>query len=203
MKLRSIAIALLIVATAPTFGKVLTRPFFLGCHPVGFAFSENGIILNPLTVEDQQQTLYLFHNRSIADIKIKANEQVDPNLVPSLTVKLNGDSWGAFATLKSGLVFLCYTDQGAQVNCQNVLEVCQYPRAKFSGANNGTYWVSSNQTKFAARDEVVHKGILLKNWYPGWQSTEIAIPATPATPAISAAATPATPPIPTNPAIHK
>ena len=49
-----------------------------------------------------------------------------------------------------------------EVNCQDVVEVCQYPRAKFASHNQGNYWISTNRSKYGTRNEVIRKGILLK-----------------------------------------
>lgn len=172
MKLRILATTFLILATSSVLAKEVKQPFFLGCHPVGYTFTQNGVVVNPLIVEEQKQTLYLFHNRATTDIKIKADLLTDPNLIPALTIDLSGDNWATFATHKTGLSFACYNLKGEQVSCKDVLEICQYPRAKFSGGNNGTYWLAVNQSKFAARDEAVRKGVLLRNWYPGWQQPQ-------------------------------
>lgn len=173
MKIRSLVIALAFLTTGETFAKDVKPQFFLGCHPVGHVFTEKGVVINPLVVEDQHQTLYLFHNRATSEIKVKADQHVDPNFVPALTINLSGDNWATFVTRKTDLGFECYNNRGEQISCKDVLEICQYPRAKFSGGNNGTYWLAVNQTKFAARDEAVHKGILLRNWYPGWQNPPV------------------------------
>ncbi|MDQ2993762.1 MAG: hypothetical protein M3R00_02295 [Pseudomonadota bacterium] len=173
MKLRQCVLPLLMVLATDAFGKDMVRHYFLGCHPVGFSYANQDVVLNPVIVDEIGQTVYLLHNKSPYAIQVMADRIIDGSMVPALTSQINGDNWGAFAVHQPGFALACFSEQGARVSCQNVLEVCQYPRAKFTLANRGTYWLSRNKSKYAARDDVVRKGILLRNWYPGWQSASV------------------------------
>lgn len=135
-------------------------PFPRGCEPSGFGYRDNFVVLNPTG----KQTLFLMRNRSTNTIQLERHETRDVFMSPKLQSKLAASNWAAFASDEQNLYFQCQIndDNNTLINCSNVLEICQYPRAKFALSNMGNYWVSTNKTQDAVIKESVAKGIYLK-----------------------------------------
>ncbi len=136
-------------------------PFPKGCEVTGFAFADNFLVLN----DKGDQTLYLIQNRSEQQIELERHETRDVFMSPQLQSKLEPTNWSAFASDVENLHFKCLShleNNTAQVNCGDVLEVCQYPRVKFALANMGNYWVSTNKPQEQVIKDATSKGIYLK-----------------------------------------
>ena len=132
-----------------------------GCEVRGFGYSENYLIVN----DNGAQSFYLIQNRSTTPIELQRYETREVFMSPPLTAKLEPSNWAAFASDVENLHFQCFTKQNensVKINCRDVLEVCQYPRAKFALANMGNYWVSINKTQFDVITEATNKGIYLR-----------------------------------------
>lgn len=138
-----------------------------GCEAVGFQYINNEIKLQPVKNEKNEvQTLYLLHNQ--AKFIIEVQNKVDKELIvaPIWKVSLRQKRWAAFAIDKKSILFNCKKPERngtvAAINCQDVLAICQYPRAKFSLSNLGTYWVTNNRSKNEVVRRASGKGILLR-----------------------------------------
>lgn len=132
-----------------------------GCEVAGFGFSKNYLILN----EQGQQTLYLIQNRSNKQIEIEHYEtQPDVFMSPKLESKLGPEQWSAFASDVSNMYFQCFAQNDKEriaINCNDVLDVCQYPRVKFALSNMGSYWVSTDKPQAQVIKDATAKGIFL------------------------------------------
>ncbi|AHE67071.1 hypothetical protein [Legionella oakridgensis] len=138
-----------------------TTVFPRGCEVSGFGYSDNYLILN----DKGEQTFYLIQNRSDTQIELERHETREVFMSPTLKSKLDPSQWAAFASDLENLHFKCFTHQDnnvAMVNCNDVLEVCQYPRVKFALSNMGNYWVSTNKPQAQVIKDAVAKGILLR-----------------------------------------
>lgn len=132
-----------------------------GCEVSGFGYSGRYLILNA----EGRQTFFLLQNRSTDTIQLERHETRDVFMSPKLQTFLASSQWGAFASDEQNLNFQCSikTDETLKpINCNEVLEICQYPRAKFALSNMGNYWVSTNKTQDLIIKEAVAKGVYLK-----------------------------------------
>ena len=132
-----------------------------GCEVTGFGYNQNLLILN----EKGEQSFYLIQNRSDSKIEIERHDTTDAFMSPPLLASLDPNNWGAFASDVKNLNFKCYKHNGENTNlidCRDILDVCQYPRAKFALSNRGNYWISSNKPQTEVIQEAVAKGIYLK-----------------------------------------
>lgn len=132
-----------------------------GCEVTGFNYSNQYLILN--VVGDQ--TIYFIQNRSNRPIRLERHETRDVFISPKLEANIAPGYWSAFASDEKGMNFQCAYKNDAQTirtNCADVLEVCQYPRAKFALSNMGNYWVSTNKPQALVVKEAVGKGVYLK-----------------------------------------
>ena len=132
-----------------------------GCEVIGYGYSQNFLILN----ETGDQTFYLIQNRSSKQIELQRHETQDVFMSPPLQTKLAPSRWAAFASDVENFHFNCFTQENnstAMVNCQDVLDVCQYPRVKFALSNMGNYWVSTNKSQGQVIKDAIAKGILLR-----------------------------------------
>jgi hypothetical protein len=134
-----------------------------GCEVSGFAFQQNHLVLN----DQDKQTLFLIENTGQNAIEFEHIEtQAESFMTPKLESKIAPSQWSAFSSDISNFYFKCTTtqDDGSkrQVNCQDVLSVCQYPRAQFPLSNKGSYWVSTNKELSQVIKEAAAKGIYLK-----------------------------------------
>lgn len=132
-----------------------------GCEVSGFGYNQNYLVLN----ESGNQAYYLIQNRSDAKIELERQNTDDAFMSPPLQASLEPENWAAFASDVKNLNFKCYKhieENTSSVNCQDVLEVCQYPRVRFALSNMGNYWISSNKTQSAVIQDSVAKGIYLK-----------------------------------------
>ena len=133
-----------------------------GCEASGFNFSDNYLILN----QAGRQTFFLMQNRSNQSIQLERHETHDVFMSPEMEANLAPGSWAAFASDEQNLHFQCSIKKDEsktdRVDCSAVLDICQYPRARFALSNMGNYWVSTNRPQNLVIKEAVAKGIYLK-----------------------------------------
>jgi hypothetical protein len=132
-----------------------------GCEVSGFGYTQNYLLLN----DTGKQAYYLIQNHSDAQIEMEHQEAEETFMSPPLHATLDPLAWGAFASDIKNLNFKCYKRVGEtanQVDCREVLEVCQYPRVRFALSNMGNYWVSFNKPQNEIIQDSTAKGIYLK-----------------------------------------
>ena len=86
-------------------------------------------------------------------------------MTPPLQASIDPMNWAAFASDVKNINFKCYqhvNENTVNINCEDVLEICQYPRVRFALSNMGTYWISANKSQNAIIQDAVAKGIYLK-----------------------------------------
>lgn len=160
-------IAVLLVATLLVLieceAEASTSHFPRGCEPSGFTFREGKLVLNQDTAQ-ATQTLYFLHN--ISDNATHLHFIKDPKafMNPSWSSDLASDNWSAFATDKDGITFRCKEKNkaGKKIDCDQILEICQYKNAKFATSNLGNYWIATNTSQKSVMQAASRKGILLK-----------------------------------------
>jgi len=155
---------LLSLVLTPIYAKQ-PRRFPHGCRALGSKFHHDLLVLEN-AAEEHPQTLYLVHNLSSGPITLKRKRLDSRDLAPIYKNTIKYDQWGAFATDKPMMYFACFSgdakEYSYQINCRDVLEICQYTRAKFGEGNMGNYWsVKSNGQRAAMRD-AIKQGILLR-----------------------------------------
>ncbi len=134
-----------------------------GCEVSGFAFNQGHLVVN----DNNKQTLFMLQNKGNTTIQLEHVEtRPDIFMSPKLESTLNPNQWSAFSSDMSNFYFKCSIiendNTSHQVNCENYLTVCQYPRAQFPLSNKGSYWISTNKDQNQVIQETVKKGIYLK-----------------------------------------
>ena len=132
-----------------------------GCEVTGFSYTQNYLTLN----ETGDQTYFLIQNRSDAKVQLERYDETDSFMSPPLQAVLDPTNWAAFASDMKHLNFKCYktvNENTSLIDCHQVLDVCQYPRAKFALSNMGTYWISTNKNQNDVIQDSVAKGVYLK-----------------------------------------
>lgn len=153
---KSVLLSALLVTTANAASN-----FPRGCEVTGFGFEQNFLVLN----ETGNQAYFLIQNRSNVKIELERHESEESFMSPPLQATFNPASWGAFASDVKNVTFKCYqhsNENTSAINCSDVLEVCQYPRARFALSNMGNYWIASNKSQKDIIQDSVNKGIYLK-----------------------------------------
>lgn len=132
-----------------------------GCEVTGFGYNGPNLVVN----EHGNQSFYLIQNRSKRTIELQRYETRDVFMSPPLTAKITANNWAAFASDLENMHFQCFyldPDHSQKVDCREVLDVCQYPRAKFALSNMGNYWVSTNKDQRQIINDSAAKGIYLR-----------------------------------------
>lgn len=151
----SAAMSVLLTTTAQ--GSAFPR----GCEVTGFGYNGTNLVVN----ESGNQAYYLIQNRSNKNIEMQRYETREVFMSPSLTAKILPDNWAALASDIANFNFQCFSVEetnSEKVDCREVLDVCQYPRARFALSNMGNYWVSINKSQRQIITDSVGKGIYLK-----------------------------------------
>ncbi|MGQ3887802.1 enhanced entry protein EnhB [Legionella sp. CNM-1927-20] len=152
---------LVLLAIFLTIDTIAHARFPRGCEVTGFGYNGPNLVIN----DKGGQTFYLMQNRSDYLIELRRVETEDAFMSPSLTAKINPKNWAAFASDVDNLHFQCFhieDNNTKQVDCREVLDVCQYPRVKFALSNMGNYWVSVNKTQRSVINDSTAKGIYLR-----------------------------------------
>lgn len=147
---------ILFISTIITAG-----PFPHGCEVKGFGFNNHFLVLN----EHGEQSFYLIQNHSGQEVELELYETREVFMSPKLHSRLGPQKWSAFASDIANQYVKCFTQQEEKiipVNCDEILEVCLYPRVKFALSNMGSYWVSTNKDQIQVIRDAAAKGIYLR-----------------------------------------
>lgn len=137
------------------------QSFPRGCEVTGFSFHDNYLVVN----EAGKQAFYMLQNRSDNTIELQRYETRQVFMSPPLQAILAPQNWAAFASDVQNQYFQCFRkdeENTQMVNCQDVVDICQYPRARFALSNMGNYWVSANKSLGETIRDSVGQGIYLK-----------------------------------------
>lgn len=132
-----------------------------GCEVTGFGYNGTNLVVN----DNGDQAYYLIQNRSDRVIELQRVEMRDVFMSPPLIARLEPENWAAFASDIQNFPFQCFSIEEtntAKIDCREVLDVCQYPRAKFALSNMGNYWVSTNKEQRLVIKDSTAKGIYLR-----------------------------------------
>lgn len=134
-----------------------------GCQPVGHEFKDGNLVLDQ---DESKQTLYFIHNNSNRKLHLQNMKDPGAFMTPNWETHVNHNRWVAFATDHKRIIFRCKTLSSRlgdeYTDCENILQVCQYPKAKFALSNLGNYWVSTNKSLNSTVRASIRKGILLR-----------------------------------------
>lgn len=150
-----------IISLMCVLASVQAGNFPRGCEVTGFGYNGPLLTLN----ERGEQAYYLVQNRSTHKIELQRVENRDVFMSPPLTARIQANNWAAFASDINNQLFQCFfieDDNSEKIDCRDVLEVCQYPRAKFALSNMGNYWVSINKSQHDIITDSTAKGIYLR-----------------------------------------
>ena len=141
------------------------RRFPHGCRDVGSSFKGNLLILEPES-EETPQTLFLVHNISGSPVMLKRKRVDSKDFGPNYKNVIRYNQWGIFVTDKPMLYFSCHSKPhdgySYQLDCRDVVELCQFTRAKFGDGNNGNYWAVKSNGRRAGMRDAIRQGILLR-----------------------------------------
>lgn len=132
-----------------------------GCESIGFHYSNDLLVLN----EQGHQTLYMIRNKSNHRVHLQYKEVKPVFMSPGWRTELKAQRWAAFASNETEMNFQCSIINRREIfiiPCKQVLDVCQYSRAKFAGSNMGNYWVAENKSLKGAIRASIKSGILLR-----------------------------------------
>ncbi len=138
-----------------------TAGFPRGCEVTGFGYNGTNLVLN----ENGNQAYFLVQNRSPRDIELQRVANPNEFMTPQLTARLQSQNWAAFASDVVHLSFQCFNVEDknrVKVDCREILDICQYPRAKFALSNMGNYWVAVNKEQRQIIADSTAKGIYLR-----------------------------------------
>lgn len=157
----------LIVVTLISFPSYAARNLYpKGCEPKGYEYKDLALIFKPVGPTEKLQTLFLVHNISNYPVKLISQKLRHQAFAPKFKHIIDGQNWAVFVTNSSETHFKCVAnngyDSGAHVDCSQVLQICQYPRAKFAVHNRGTYWLAQTYSMKEAVRSAVKNGILLR-----------------------------------------
>ena len=139
--------------------------FPIGCKPMGYKFDLYNVIFRPSN-KMYSQTVYFILNKSNMIIHLlqvsNGNElylvHIDGNIYPN--------KWSVLAASETEIKYICtqyneYKDDHRVLNCQKVLDICEFPRARFGTNHRGTYWLTLNQSLISALKVARFHGVLL------------------------------------------
>lgn len=132
-----------------------------GCEVRGFGYNGSNLVIS----NAGKQTYYLIQNISGRPINLQRLADHEVFTSPSLSAKLSPTRWAALASDLDNLHFACtYADNdlNEQANCRDLVDICQYPRAKFALSNMGNYWVSVDRDQRQVINDSTAKGIYLR-----------------------------------------
>lgn len=139
------------------------KKFPRGCASSGHLYKKDALLILP---DSQKQTVYLINNHDYKNVQVKYFDPKHPNLGTWNTV-LKSRRWSSFAA-DMPMLFTCKrlghkNATSEKVNCEDVLTVCQYPRAKVPLHMHGTYFIIRDQYSMnsAVRD-TIREGVLLR-----------------------------------------
>ena len=152
---------MLIIGCMLTPSAIAATSYPRGCEVSGFGFSDPGLILN----DTGTQKYFLLQNRFDMPIELERVESDDVFMSPKLQCKLSTNNWAAFASDVQNVYFNCFSivnNERMPIKCSEVINICEYPRAKFPLSNMGNYWISTNKSQQQVITDSARKGILLK-----------------------------------------
>jgi len=153
-----------IIVTNTSFAaKKEKRKYPRGCENLGLTYKDDLLIISPNN-ESYKQGVILIHNTSSRNLEIEYFNPKHPKH-GKWKNSIKAKRWSSFAADKL-MHFRCkkVTKKGSDaVACSEVLDGCQYPRAKIPLHMNGTYLITNDTY---SRNSVVRKtirsGILLR-----------------------------------------
>lgn len=139
--------------------------FPIGCVHSGYKFDLYNIILTPSTKE-YPQTIYFIRNKSNQEIYMLQAHNGHDSYVIHVDGSIRPLRWSVLAVSEPKLKYICASyDKRKQehrvLNCKNVLELCEFPRARFGTNHRGTYWLTLNQSRTGAVRVARYHGVLL------------------------------------------
>jgi len=155
----SVVVCTVLSLTIPAWSE--STHFFRGCTATGARFESHTMTLSPDSTISKQ-TVYFIHNKTRTSLNLMLMKNMSH---PYLSYKnqIGPQEWAVFAMDEPSLDFACQqTGQHGHVNCQDVIELCQYVNIKFPPGNHGNYWAVPSSSLITARKEIVKQGILLR-----------------------------------------
>ncbi len=142
-----------------------TIRFPVGCHKIGYKFDLYNVIFTPSN-KKYSQTAYFIHNISNRTVyMLQANDGSEPYIV-HIDGNIDPNRWSVLAVSESDIKYVCANYDKANgdyrvISCQGVLDICEFPRAKFGTNHRGTYWLTLNKSRKSAVNAARWHGVLL------------------------------------------
>lgn len=140
--------------------------FPVGCKQMGYKFDLYNVIFEPST-KKYSQTIYFIRNKSLNMVihLLQANDGSEPYII-HIDGNIYPNKWSVLAVSEHKIKYICTSynkryDDYRVLNCQDVLDICEFPRARFGTNHRGTYWLTLNQSRRSATNIARFHGVLL------------------------------------------
>lgn len=139
----------------------------VGCKQMGYKFDLYNVIFTPSTIR-YPQTIYFIHNVSNKTVYMLQNNEGPKPYVLHINGKISPNKWSVLAVSEPKLKYLCvnYNEQKNDltvINCQKIIEICEFPRSRFGTNHRGTYWLVFNKSRKGSVNTARYHGVLLQD----------------------------------------
>jgi len=146
-------------------GKTIRFP--VGCKQMGYKFDLYNVIFTPST-RQYPQTIYFIHNISNKTIYMLQSTDGDNPFIIHINGKIAPNRWSVLAISEPKLKYICTNynkrkNDLSVINCQKMLDICEFPRARFGTNHRGTYWLLFNRSRRSAVNVARYHGVLLQD----------------------------------------
>jgi len=137
------------------------------CKQMGYKFDLYNVVFSPST-KQYSQTIYFIHNISKREVRLLQSRDGNDPFIMHINGQVAPNRWSVFAVSGGQVKYICTnyskrTKKHRVVNCQEVLDICEFPRARFGTNHRGTYWLTFNQSRKSAVNVARYHGVLLSD----------------------------------------
>jgi hypothetical protein len=138
-----------------------------GCEPRGYKFDLYNVIFIPSSQRHSySQTVYFIHNVSNATVHLLQASNGDKPYIIHVNGSISPKTWSVLSVSEPKIKYICtnydrYNQDHRVINCQNVLDICEFPYTRFGPNHHGTYWLTLNRSRNSAVRATRFHGILL------------------------------------------
>ncbi len=156
---------LILNATAAKKPTKKTIRFPVSCKLMGYKYDLYNVIFTPSN-KKYSQTAYFIHNISNRTIyMLQVNDGSEPYIV-HVDGNIDPNRWSVLAVSDHRIKYICtnYDKRNNDyrvINCHGMLDICEFPYAKFGTNHRGTYWLTLNKSRKAAVRTARWHGVLL------------------------------------------
>lgn len=139
--------------------------FPIGCKQLGYKFDFYNVIFTPSN-KVYPQTVYFIKNISNRTIRMLHVHNGDEPYIVHVDGTIAPNRWSVLAVSEPKIKYVCTNynkrkNDHRVINCKNILDICEFPRARFGTNHRGTYWLAVNQSRRSAVRATRYHGVLL------------------------------------------